>query len=115
MSIGMSYEQYWNSSPYLVIAYREAHKLRKEQLNEQLWLQGAYIYEAFSVVMANAFAKKGSKRQNYPVKPYDLYKKSEREMKLDAENERNKAIDSLNALKGMMDFKFKGDTNGSNS
>ena len=31
------------------------------------WEQGQYANIAFSVVMENAFAKKGSKREEYPV------------------------------------------------
>jgi hypothetical protein len=31
------------------------------------WQQGQYNYVAFSVVMANAFAKKGANKQEYPT------------------------------------------------
>jgi hypothetical protein len=61
--MGMSYEQYWEQSPYLVVAYRKAYRLRRETENEQAWLQGLYVFDAFAVVMANVFAKRGSKRQ----------------------------------------------------
>ena len=58
--MGMTYEQYWDMSPYLVIAYRRAYKLKREIANEQAWLQGLYVYDAFAVCMANAFAKRGA-------------------------------------------------------
>lgn len=107
MSIGMTYEEYWYASPHLVIAYKKAHKLRQQQLNEQLWLQGMYIHDAFAVVISNCFGK--GRKQKYPTEPYEIYKKDDREIRQNAEKERTKAIESLNALKGMMDFKFKGD------
>lgn len=109
MSIGMSYEDYWYASPYLVIAYKKAYDLKRRQINEQMWVQGMYIYEALSVALGNMFGKKGSRKRDYPKEPYDLFNKSDREIQLDAEKERQKAINSLDALKLSMEFKFKGD------
>lgn len=109
MSIGMTYDEYWYASPYLVKAYEKAHNLKLRQMNEQLWLQGMYFYEAFSIVLGNMFGKKGSRKKNYPSEPYDIFDKSDREMRMDAEKERKKAISSLEALKLNMEFKFKGD------
>ena len=77
--MGMSYEQYWEMSPYLAIDYRKAYKLRQELANEQAWLQGFYIYDAFAVVLANAFKKQGAKRQNYLERPIDIFPLSEEE------------------------------------
>ena len=42
----MTYDQYWNDDCQLVKFYRKAHKLKNEQKNQELWLQGMYIYEA---------------------------------------------------------------------
>ena len=46
LSIGMTPEQYWDGDPTLTKYYRKADEIKKERLNEELWLQGMYIYEA---------------------------------------------------------------------
>ena len=74
LSIGMTAEQYWDGDCTLPKYYRKADELRKERLNEELWLQGMYIYEALCDVspVLHAFAKKGTKPQPYSEKPYAI-------------------------------------------
>ena len=74
LTIGMTYDQYWNDDPTLVKYYRKAEEMRKERVNEELWLQGMYIYEALCDVspILHAFAKKGTKPQPYSKKPYSI-------------------------------------------
>lgn len=79
--MGMTYEQYWEQSPCLAVAYRRAYRLKREAENEQAWLQGLYVFDAFAVCLANAFAKRGSKKQNYIEKPIDIFPLTEREKK----------------------------------
>jgi len=76
LSIGMTYEQYWNEDCCLVKYYREAFKLQRERDNERLWLQGMYIYEALCDVspVLRAFAKKGTKPIEYSTQPYAITK-----------------------------------------
>lgn len=96
--MGMTYEQYWDGDPQLVVAYRKAFRLRREIENEQAWLQGLYIYDAFSVCMANAFAKKGAKPQKYIEHPIDIYPPSESEKRRRAEEEQRKMEAALKAM-----------------
>lgn len=79
--MGMTYEQYWEWPPYLAVAYRKAYRLRREAENEQAWLQGLYVFDAFAVCLANAFAKRGAKKQTYIEKPIDIFPLTEREKK----------------------------------
>ena len=74
LALGMTYDQYWNGDPTLVKHYRKADEIRKERRNEELWLQGMYIYEALCDVspVLHAFAKKGTKPQPYSEKPYAI-------------------------------------------
>ena len=74
LSIGMTYEQYWNGDCTLTKYYRRADEIKKERLNEELWLQGMYIYEALCDVspILHAFAKKGTKPVPYSDKPYSI-------------------------------------------
>lgn len=69
----MSYEQYWYGDPYMVRDYDEAQRLRIQQKNFEMWIQGQYNLEALGVVMNAAFGKKGGKTVKYPNKPYDLF------------------------------------------
>ena len=73
MAMGMSYTQYWDQPPHLAVAYRKAYKLKRELDNEQAWLQGLYVYDAFAVCMANAFSKRGAKKEKYLERPIDIY------------------------------------------
>lgn len=109
--MGMSHEQYWEQSPYLVVAYRKAYRLRRETENEQAWLQGLYVFDAFAVVMANVFAKRGSKRQEYLERPIDIYPLTEREKKrIEAEeNAKMQAAMEAMARKQRQQKKSKGD------
>ena len=74
LAIGMTYEQYWEGDCTLAKYYRKADEIRKERRNEELWLQGMYIYEALCDVspVLHAFAKKGTKPQPYSEKPYAI-------------------------------------------
>lgn len=73
LSIGMSYEQYWDDDPWLVRAYRKAYELKQEITNQNLWLQGMYIYEALCCVapLVRAFSK-AKKPLPYHSAPYEL-------------------------------------------
>ena len=109
--MGMSYEQYWEQPPYLVVAYRKAYRLRRETENEQAWLQGLYVFDAFAVVMANVFAKRGSKRQEYLERPIDIYPLTEREKKRRQAEENAKMQAAMEAMarKQRQQKKSKGD------
>ena len=77
LSIGMTYEQFWESDPNLVKYYRQADELRIERRNQELWLQGLYVYEAMCDVapIMHAMAKKGTKARPYPEQPYAITEK----------------------------------------
>ena len=59
----MTEEQYWDKDCMLAKYYREADELRKERMNQELWLQGMYYYDAMSRLspILKAFAKAGTK------------------------------------------------------
>ena len=77
LSIGMTYDQYWNDNPCLTRYYREADEMRNERRNQDMWIQGMYIYEALCDVapIMNGFAKKGTKPHPYTDHPYALTEK----------------------------------------
>ena len=77
LSIGMTEEQYWDRDSTLVVSYRKAEEIRTNRKNQEMWLQGAYIYEALCRVspLLHAFAKKGSKPAPYITEPFVITEK----------------------------------------
>ena len=96
--MGMTPTQYWEESPYLAVAYRKAYRLKREADNEQAWLQGLYVFDAFAVVLANAFAKSGAKKQKYIDKPIDIFPLTEREKKRREAEENAKMQTAMEAM-----------------
>lgn len=72
MSYGMSYDEYWYGEPYRAMFYLQAYKIKVRQKDEQMWMQGMYIYEALCDVspILHAFSKKGTKPLPYSHAPY---------------------------------------------
>ena len=94
LSIGMTPEQFWDGDCTLVKYYRKAYELQRKRKNEDLWLQGMYIYEALCDVspILQAFAKKGTKAHPYPDHPYAITQDDRKdERKLKEKREREKA------------------------
>jgi hypothetical protein len=111
LAIGMTAEQYWDGDSALVKYYRKAEELRNEKRNQELWLQGMYIYEAICDVapILQAFAKKGTKPTPYSSKPYPL---SDKQIKRD-EEEKQRALSEkgkkfMEAFMKANNSKFKG-------
>lgn len=97
LSIGMTYDQYWNDDCLLVKYYLKAHEIRQKRENQKLWLQGAYIYDALCAVspVLHAFAKAGTKPLPYPDTPYPLTKEELEEIeeaKRKADRQRARAM-----------------------
>lgn len=70
----MTYEQFYQGDPCLVIAYRKADEIKRQRENERLWLQGAYFYEAIldASPVFNPYAKRGTRPLPYRTEPYPL-------------------------------------------
>ena len=98
LAMGMSFEQYWDEPPILAVAYRDAYKLKREVENEQAWLQGIYFYDAIAVCLANAFSKRGAKKQNYLEKPIDIFPLTDSEKKIREQEEMKKMQKALEKI-----------------
>lgn len=81
MAMGMSYAQFWDEPSVLAIDFRKAFRLKREIENEQAWLQGMYIYNAFAVALHNAFTKRGGQKLYYLEKPLDIFPLTEAQKK----------------------------------
>ena len=77
LAIGMTEEQYWDRDSTLVIAYRKAEEIKMNRRNQELWLQGAYFYDALLRVspILHAFAKRNAKPIPYLSEAYALTEK----------------------------------------
>ena len=109
----MTAEQYWEGDPTLTRYYRKADEIRKERRNEELWLQGMYIYEALCDVspVLHAFAKKGTKPQPYSERPYAITK--EQHERIEEEKERKIAEKGKKFMEALMAYtnkRFEGET-----
>ena len=109
--MGMTPTEYWEMSPYLAVAYRDAYRLKRKIDNEQAWLQGIYVMDAFAVCLGNALSKRGSKKLTYLEKPIDIFPLSEEEMKLKVkeENEKMQKAMELMARRQRREKKQKGE------
>lgn len=87
LSIGMTPEQYWEGDPAWARAFRKADEIRTERKNQELWLQGMYVYEAIcdASPILHDFAKKGTKPHPYIDKPYAITEKQYERKKVDEE------------------------------
>lgn len=105
MSIGMTYDEFWEGDCVLPKYYREAHEYRNTQKNQELWMQGLYVHEAVAVVVSNALKKKGASPVKYPEKPHPItkleqqYEKEQQEIREKQNREKAKAIFSAWAAK----------------
>lgn len=66
LSIGMSYEQYWFDDPALLNTFVRAEEIRQRKRNNEMWLQGLYVYQAVGALspVLNPFSKE------HKAKPY---------------------------------------------
>lgn len=103
MSYGMSYNDFWHGSAFMVTFYREAHKLKLKQQDENNWMIGMYVYEALCDVspILHAFSKRGTKPLPYADKPYlmdkiDSVEKTKQHEEQEKENERLKFLVQMN-------------------
>lgn len=86
MSIGMTYEEFWQGETILTRYYLKAFKLKEKREAEKtkwtIWEQGMYIYGALCYVspILHAFSK-ARKPLPYPEKPWGIEKFEEKEQK----------------------------------
>jgi hypothetical protein len=93
----MTEEQYWDKDSTLVIHYRKADELKTNRKNQEMWMQGAYVYEALWRVspILHAYAKKGTKPVPYLEEPFAL---GEKQMESREEAKEKKNFDKSKAM-----------------
>lgn len=93
LAIGMSSAEYWESDPSLARYFRKAYRIKQEEINNNAWLQGMYVYDAVSTAVHNALRGKNTKAREYAKQPYNFEnkEKSEIEKAKEVEIEQEKA------------------------
>lgn len=80
-------------NPWRLEAYNKAEQIKEEKTDTHLWLMGAYVFEAVSKAIGNAFRKKGTQPNKYRDKPLTLERKEEtRELSEDEVIEKTKMV-----------------------
>lgn len=69
-------------------AYRKAYKIRKEEKNWELWLQGLYFKHALNVALSNAFDKNAN--LEYMSEPLKIFPPTKEELE---ERSRREAVE----------------------
>lgn len=89
LSIGMTFDEFWNQDCTLVTAYREAEELRERRKDYFLWLQGYYVYAAVGALapIFHDFAAKGTKAAPYLEAPLSTPKEELEKKKALAERD----------------------------
>lgn len=103
MMYGMSYDEYWYGDPWRMVDYKAAYELRNRRENQMMWIQGIYVVNALSVVIGNAFSKRGTPQKKYFEKPLEIFPKTEAEEKAEMEKKRREIIMKLTAWKKSFD------------
>jgi hypothetical protein len=103
LAIGMSYAEYWEGDPKLAQYYRKAHLIKQEEINNNAWLQGMYIYDAVSTALHNALRGMGKTKpppKDYAKQPYEFKNK----VKTEAEKAKEVEIEQEKAAAWMENF-----------
>ena len=92
----MSYEQYWDGDVQIAKYYRRAYEQKRERINEQLWLQGLYIYDALLRVAPAFHPMSKAEPEKYmheplPITETALKQRKVKEAKAKQESIREKA------------------------
>ena len=118
LSIGMSYEEFWYGDVMLTKDYQKAQELRDERKNQELWIQGMYIYEALCAVSAviPRLSKRPVKPGPYAERPYPLKAEKKRNAEEIAKREMEKMKRKMDIFATKTNAKFArkkgGDKNG---
>ena len=103
LAIGMSYAEYWEGDPSLARYYRKAYRLKQDEINNNAWLQGLYIYDAVSTALFNALRGMGKSKppaKEYAKQPYDFNNK----VKTEAEKAKEVELEQEKAAAWMENF-----------
>ena len=94
MSLGMSYDDFWNGDCELTRYNLRAHKIKQDRLNSEMYWQGYYTFYATHRAVLKAFAKNESEaaQVNYLDRPLPRTVEEVEELKRQDEIERQQQM-----------------------
>lgn len=101
LSIGMSYADYWDGDNCMTKYYRRMDELNRERHNADLWLQGAYIYEAL-LDASPVFNPLSSKKKPFPYRENPIPLTEAETKRLDELNKQKQLEAGREAMRAMM-------------
>ncbi|MBQ8804105.1 MAG: hypothetical protein IJZ53_10760 [Tyzzerella sp.] len=69
LAIGVPYDLFWHLTPKKLEAFYEAHRLKQEMRDGEMWIMGRYVLSAVSVAVEHCLAGKKAKSE-YLEKPF---------------------------------------------
>ena len=70
--MGLDEKAFWDSNPSDIEIYTKAERIKLNNENFMMYIQGAYIYQGVSAAIANAFSSKG-RQYKYINKPFNIF------------------------------------------
>ena len=98
LAIGVEYDTFWRLTPRLLKSFAKAHLIKTRDAELFAYLSGRYVFDAVSIALSNAFAKKGSTPIKWMTEPYRVLPLTPEEEAQREEEERNKAIAFFESL-----------------
>ena len=94
----MGYGVFWHLTPRLLRKFVDADRLRKRELEMQMYIQGRYVFDAVSLALANGFRQKGSQPLSWLEEPYRILPFTAEEEEQRTIEARKKAIEFFNSM-----------------
>lgn len=79
-------------NPAKLKPYIKADEIRLDHRNWEMWLQGAYFFDAVSIALGNMLRGKGKKPVGYLEEPKKITRDTPEEREARAQREREKAV-----------------------
>lgn len=104
LSIGVTEEHFWESTPKELEPYVKAHEMTLEREDRANYTLGLYIYSAVGAVIGAAF---GNKKAKYLEEPFSETSRKQKEMENMDEETKMKYVNQLFAKLGVMQTNFE--------
>lgn len=97
MLMGMSEECFWTSNPRKLKPYSELYFRKQLEADRMAHKMGAYVFEAVSIAINNAFSKK---KLSYREKPYMAEEEERRSIEKMTKEERLAKVEQIFEMLG---------------
>ena len=106
--MGMTAHEYWDEDCHLVVGYRKAYEIKKDETNATAWLYGLYVYNALTVALNNGFT---NHKSEYPRLPFGAEEKRQVKREESPEEIRTRYYNRFKKMQEMWDRYKENDGN----